>query len=315
MDHNLHSQLTYELRLLKNDRNRLQSRITGLEQYRGSYIRINTHRNGRSYYYLKRCGESSYKYVGPMDNGEIDGIREFAHVDRALSIVNDNIGLVRNILDKYRSYDFGEVDKLLPMVYRTAPSVCKTSLGGFSAPDNSAPADSDMHDWSASGSDMSRLSASALISPGYASIGHTWRNDRLEFLSKFPENYPQFKTERTSDGTWVKSKSEAALYEKLLSSGLIFIYELPLVSCDHGPNLYPDFTVLSPVDGRTEILIEYAGRLDKQQYREDFAMRIYRLMKNGYTPGVDLFFAFGDLEGHLDLLQVNKIIADIKGLR
>lgn len=65
---------------------------------------------------------------------------------------------------------------------------------------------------------------------------------------------------------------------------------------------------------KTEIIVEYVGRLDLQQYRDKFAKKIGRYISNGYIPGVNLFFVFGDKEGHIDSLQINKVIADIRGL-
>ena len=83
---------------------------------------------------------------------------------------------------------------------------------------------------------------------------------------------------------------------------------------DHGPTIYPDETVLSPVDLVTEVKIEYVGRLDLPLYREAFAKKLGRYMADGYTIGVDLFLIYSDSDGHIDTLQIKRAIADIKGL-
>lgn len=129
-----------------------------------------------------------------------------------------------------------------------------------------------------------------------------------------PENYPQYKRHRTSDGVMVKSISELAMYEMFKGAGLTQIYELPIAPEDHGPPMYPDFTILSPVDMKTEIYVEFAGRLDLREYREDFARRVGRYIANGLKPGVNLFFVFGDRDGNIDSMQIAKVIADIYGI-
>ena len=113
----------------------------------------------------------------------------------------------------------------------------------------------------------------------------------------------------------VKTLSELLIYERFKDAGLTLIYELPFVPNDYGPALYPDFAVLSPIDMKSVIFVEYVGRMDIQRYREDFARRVGRLIDNGYIPGVNLFFIFGDKDGNIDSLQITKVIADILGLR
>ena len=60
--------------------------------------------------------------------------------------------------------------------------------------------------------------------------------------------------------------------------------------------------------------IEYVGRLDLPSYRDEFARRLARYINNGYKPGVNVFFIFSDRDGHIDSMQINKVIADIRGM-
>ena len=111
----------------------------------------------------------------------------------------------------------------------------------------------------------------------------------------------------------VKTISELTLYERFRAAGLAQVYELPLPMKDYGPPLYPDFTLLSPVDMTTEIIVEFVGRLDQRGYREDFARKVGRYIASGYIPGVNLFFIYSDSEGNIDSMQITKVIADILG--
>ena len=276
MDHDLHSRLMYELKNLSDAQGKYRAEYEALGSAGKVLLKRNVHKNGHAYYYGKMPGASKYHYIGAESNLQVRKIKKAAHLGKAMENIDRNIILINSFMADYEEYDYRSVEASLPMTYRDGKNPC--------------------------------ISA-------YQSIGKKWQEEKLVFQAGFPENYPERKKEQTSDGVWVKTISEVVMYERFKGAGLFQIYELPLVSKDYGPNLYPDFTILSPLDLKTEIIVEYVGRLDSQQYREDFARRIYRYMKNGYIPGVNLFFVFSDLEGHVDSLQINKVIADIRGLR
>ena len=278
MDHELHSRLRYELMLLNEAKDEYSSMLHSLNRtsdLTDLVLKENKKKYG-TYYYYKRKGQKRFKYLGNDKHVQVFRIKKVKHIQKSIAAIEDDIALIEMLLNGFKDYDPGSVDSLLPAVYQ----------GSMQFP----------------------------ISE-YQIKGKLWKENNLAFQACFPENYPEYKTEQASDGTMLKTLSEVLIYERLLAAGLISIYELPIPVNDYGPNLYPDFTVLSPLDLKTEIIIEYAGRLDLPKYREDFAKRIHRYMQNGYIPGVNLFFIFGDERGHVDSMQINKIIADIKGLR
>lgn len=276
MDQDLYSRLNYELKLLEGERKRLESQRLHLSDAKNYRLKCYTHKNSSKYYYARKKGAAKYKYVGTENSDLVRKVQEVRHIDAALGRIDQNIRLVTSVLDGYSEYDFGTVDGKLPLAYR--------SSNHFAATD-------------------------------YRKAGEKWKEEKLKFQACFPENYPEKKIKRTSDGVLVKSISELVIYERFLAAGLYEMYELPLPSSDYASNMYPDFTVLSPIDLKTEIIVEYVGRLDLQGYREDFAKRVHRYMLNGYIPGVNLFFIFGDINGQVDSLQVNKVLADILGIR
>ena len=71
----------------------------------------------------------------------------------------------------------------------------------------------------------------------------------------------------------------------------------------------------APCVEKTEIIVEYVGRLDLQKYRDEFAYKVGRYISNGYIPGVNLFFVFSDRDGHIDSMQINRVIEDIRGIQ
>ena len=209
------------------------------------------------------------------DNNVVNRIREARFLEEAVRRINKDIELMRALTDGFLPYDPSHISESLPETYRCeVPPVSKL----------------------------------------YEIEGKKWLARRLEDQQRFPENYPEKKRHRTSDGIWVKSVSEVVLYEMIKAAGLVQIYELPSPMKDYGPPLYPDSTVLSPIDMQTEIFVEYVGYLDLVDYREGFAKKIGRYINSGYTPGVDLFFVFGDKDGNVDAMQIQKVIADICGM-
>ena len=125
-------------------------------------------------------------------------------------------------------------------------------------------------------------------------------------------SYPEELNVNTELGVF-RTREEYLTARAMNILGLTFKYETPLPVGTHCR--YPDFAVLSPIDMKSVIFVEYVGRMDIQRYREDFARRVGRLIDNGYIPGVNLFFIFGDKDGNIDSLQITKVIADILGLR
>lgn len=277
MDADLTNRLIYELKYLNHKKQTLEERLSILDPYRTITLKRIQNNKGNTYYAIKPEGSSHFKYIGKEDDLRVGRIKEVAHLERSIDQIDNNIELVNTLLEEYAPYDFKSVDPLLPKAYQ---------------------------------SETLNFSISA-----YQEAGRKWRTEKLIHQSHFPENHSERKTRRTSDGTMVKSTSEALIYDRFLDEGFFQIYELPLVLDDYGPPLYPDFTILSPIDLKTEIIVEHVGRLDDLLYSEGFAKRVYRYIRNGYIPGVNLFFTFCDKDGNIDSLQITKVITDILGIR
>lgn len=110
----------------------------------------------------------------------------------------------------------------------------------------------------------------------------------------------------TDDGKKVRSKSEGMIYNYLLSRGVAFVYELPMRL--RGRTAFPDFTILSEIDYKTEVVIEHQGLMDFGDYRNRFADKVHRFIHEGFTPGVDIFFTFDNADGGLDMRPIKDIV-------
>lgn len=272
----LSQRINYELKSLERTRREYVLRLDHLQGYEGAFLRRVNPGKKKYYYYVKRRGSKNYRYLGLSGQQEVAKVREARFLKEALRRVDRNIALMKSLRDGFLPFDASSVSESLPKIYR-----------------NEVPPVSEL----------------------YTREGKIWMSRRLEFQKGFPENYPERKRHTTSDGVKVKTISELVVYERFKAAGLFQIYELPLPPADYGPALYPDFTILSPVDMKSEIIVEFAGRMDRQDYREDFAKRVGRYIASGFIPGVNLFFIFGDNDGNIDSTQITKVIEDIYGVQ
>ena len=104
----------------------------------------------------------------------------------------------------------------------------------------------------------------------------------------------------------VRSKSEALIYNFLLEAGYTFVYELPLKGTHR--TFFPDFTILSEIDYKTEIRIEHQGMYGKDDYRDRSEAREYDYWSNGFLPGRDVYFTFDDNKGGCDIGPIAEIL-------
>lgn len=275
MDADLNRRLDYELKQLSALRNTCARRLMNLNGREYTLLRKTKRKHGGVYYYAGRKGKKKFSYLGNARVSEVKRIREAHFLKEYISRIDDNIAAIKRFIADYLPYDRYSINAALREIYR-----------GDVTP----------------------------VSEAYRIEGEKWLAEKIAFQKEYPENYPEHKTERASDGTMLKTISELLVYERLKDAGLYVLYELPLVLNDYGPAIYPDFTILSPVDMKTVIIVEFVGRLDMSVYREAFARKLGRYIENGYIPGVNLFLIYGDKDGHVDSMQINRVIADIKGI-
>lgn len=277
MNAELKHRISYELMMLERAKKEYALRLEALRDSKGSVLRRTKPAKSKYFYYsVKRPGAKSFVYLGSSKHNGVRRVQEARFLEEAIRRVDQDIALIRPLLEGFLPFDPSSISESLPKVYRC----------------NVPP-----------------------VSERYEHEAKKWLSKRLEFQKRFPENYPEKKKHRTSDEIMVKTVSEALVYEQFKSAGFAVIYELPFLPADHGPALYPDFTILSPIDMKTEIIVEYVGRFDLSDYRGDFARRVGRYIRSGYIPGVNLFFIFSDNDGNIDSTQVTKVIADILGTR
>ena len=110
---------------------------------------------------------------------------------------------------------------------------------------------------------------------------------------------------RTSDGTYVKSKSELFIYEYLKLNGIPFLYENP--TSINGKVFYPDFTIMRPSDGKI-ILWEHFGMMGLEGYRNQTQQKLFDYSCEGYWPFKNLITTFEFRDGDLDVSEIERIL-------
>ena len=169
-------------------RKRYLQRQKALMKYDKMTLRICI-KNGRAYYYGKKKGKEVY--LGSAENETVRGIRELRFCRAMLEVLEKNIKAMEAFLEKYSSPTAAAVKAALPKHYRPT-----------------RPTEYALH-------------------PEKDPI---WRRFQamLAHKAKIPVHYPENLKILTFDGTAVRSRVEALLYERFSAAGFYVIYEYPI---------------------------------------------------------------------------------------
>lgn len=219
------------------------------------------------YYYLKQKGIKGRKYLRKESAGIVKNIQAFKFLSELLKVLDRDIQLLENLNNDFITPDFSEINNMLPKVYRSEK--CPVIL-------------------------------SASYSPA------EWKRQMEAEKARYAPYRPEDLIHQAQDGTMMRSKSEVSIANYLLSLGITFVYEMPLIH--HGKKIWPDFTILSPIDNKTIIIIEHQGAMDSEGYQVKYIRTLLFYLNTKMVPNKDVFFTFNHLDGHLDLRQIDYIL-------
>ena len=210
-------------------------------------------------------------YLGNDDNREVKKIKEAHFLQASLKELKHEITLLDQLLCKSRDISYGSINNSLRKAYR--------------------------------GAEVQSLQ-------NKSDIAREWKAFAEYEKSLHPPFMPERLIHKTHDGTMVRSKSEALIYNTLLELGVTFVYELPIRIRVGNKDfwLLPDFTILSERDYKTVIYLEHQGMMSTQQYRDKFNDTVYKYWTNGYLPERDVFFTFDLPNGGFDDVPIKDII-------
>lgn len=222
----------------------------------------------KSYYYVRKKGERTYTYLGGDSNREVRNIKEYRYLKRLLCDIDSEIALLSALHEGHLDISFDAVNNRLPLTYRD-PSL----------PDYSAK---------------------------LAGAAKKWKEQKEKEKCQYAPRNPENLIMRSIDGTLMRSKSEVIIANLLISYGIPFVYELPHTV--NGIMVYSDFTALSTIDFRSEVIIEHEGLMNSPGYQRTFLNKVNGYLTEGIIPGRDVFFTFDDLNGGFDPSPVQDII-------
>ena len=121
--------------------------------------------------------------------------------------------------------------------------------------------------------------------------------------------YPYKAKHFAANSAPVRSKNEAIIYNMLLSYDIPFYYEKPIKLKDSAGmrvEVSPDFTILTH-DGKI-IIHEHFGMLHEQDYRMNFADKIWLYLQNGFVLWRNLFITTNGENDSIDTASIDYMI-------
>ena len=218
--------------------------------------------------YYQRQTPEGRKYLGTGENEIVKSIKKAKYISCELDMINADIKLLTKLLKDYRMISHEAIDSQLPKVYRLQSLDYYENL-----PD----------------------------------AGKEWMRRKEAEKAEFGPWHPEGLIHKVSNGIKVRTKSEMAIAEILLRNGIPFVYELPHV-LKNGKIVHTDFTILSTIDYKTEILLEHEGSMADAGYRDKHAWRVENYYLSGYIPNVNLFFTYDGMNGSVDGEAIQRIV-------
>ena len=259
------------LKMLKKRKEQLNREYEELRPYAKLLMQeLPVKNTERTYYYRKERIGKKYKrpYLGNGRNKEVMKIKRARYIAKELEAVEHDIDLLEKLLKGYRLSGFAEINAAIPRTYRLQ------SIDYYE----------DLPD-----------------------VGKEWMKRKEAEKAEYGPWHPEGLIHTVSNGIKVRTKSEMAIAEILLRNGIPFVYELPHV-LKNGKIVHTDFTILSTIDYKTEILLEHEGSMGDPGYRDKHAWRIENYYLTGYIPNVNIFFTFDGLDGSVDGEVIQRIV-------
>ena len=255
---------------LKSFRNQIDNQLRRNTQFRDCSLMLShSSKRSKDYYYVRRKGWPKYKYLGPETNEAVIAIKEVKHLEELQRIIDRDIELLELMGSDFIVPDYGLVEDKLPGVYKHSDS-------------------------------------NLIVNKPVSKEAREWKERMEAEKAKHPVFMPENLTQEALDGTKMRSLSEVLIANYLISLGITFVYELPLTH--HGKTIYPDFTILSPIDNKTVIIIEHQGAMEDEKYQGKYIRSLLFYLQTDLVPNKDVFFTYNHLNRKLDLRQIDCIL-------
>lgn len=251
------------------------ARLEQLREYEGLSLKYDKCSGGKGYYSVSQGrdgdGSRTFHYLGKESNDTVRYVKEYRHLKVALKAIGKDISLLKMVQSRLEDYDSTSIDLRLPETYR-----------------------------------LGLLSTNSAADPRAI----LWKKEaeglKSSYIAVHGVFHPEELIQPTDDGSMVRSKSEASIYNLLLRMGITFVYELPTKT--RTKTRFPDFSILSEVDYKTVILIEHQGMMNEHEYKERFNDRVYDYLRAGYISCINIFYTFDSIDGSVNTNPILDII-------
>lgn len=244
----------------------VEALVIKYEAFRHLNLKRRTRRNHEEIYIVD---DKEITYANQRMTSTVEGIVNYRFFVLLESILSANIRMLTRVVEGYQSVEPCEVLTRLPRTYR----IMTKEIRAFTN----------------------------------AQDAEEWKAKLLRLKDKYPPGNPEHLTQPTChEGVYVRSKSEALIYNLLVYMRIAFVYEAPFYISE-GIVLHPDFTIYKPW-GNGDFLIEHDGLFMNRNRRS----RTFIKMEQYYDAGLifyeHILFTFDKADGTLDIASVEQLI-------
>ena len=273
MRYSSRTSVEYDLKHHYELRARYTEELKLRDAYKESKLKICNTNKGIKYYAAKGPGDEKFIYIGDSSSEVYRDICEYAYYEKAIEMINKNISLLEDFLKSYRRTSVEYITEMLPTAYRLSP------VDAFYLMDGEAD---------------------------------EWIRRGTSFKQSFPIFDPASLNVTAFDGTMMRSRAEALMYEAFFIYNVPVIYELPY-NID-GETYRPDFTALD-VYTMSDMMFEHLGGwyhsdpYKRNHYRTEAIHRWDEYAKVGFYPEINLFLTFESENKALDIRAMHRKIS------
>ncbi len=263
----------YDLELQYKLRDEYVKTLSESQSLKGAYMKKCAVRKGKSFYAVKHPGQARYVYVGDDTHTEVREIRTRHLYEKAIDVIETNIGIMEDFLRIYRKTNASDLNELLSATYML--------------PENDP---------------------FLLIEPEV----YKWKTEQLERKAKYPVFDPAGLKVKAFDGTMMRSRAECIHHEAFFIYNVPSIFELPYKAAGetlHPDFTALDVFTMTPKIFEHLGNWFHSNPAKRSRYRSDAVTRWDQLAEIGFFPETNLLLTFGSDENNFDAQAIHRKIA------
>lgn len=235
-------------------------------------VRMSISRKRNKDYYYL-VKDDGLEYLGNEKNETVQAIKEFRLCEKMLQITETNIYALKKFLKKYQWITPQLIQEKMPKTY---------------LPLNLNENFEDKR------------------------FNKNWQRKMNAIKKSYPVKRPENLIAETCDGTRVRSRAEALLYDMFVAMGFVVLYEFPVVI--NGITYCPDFLLMNPRTHKLYIW-EHLGMWYHEtrgpSYRQEFIQKTMQYAQIGFSLGYNLLTSYESPGGGIYLNPLQELCRSI----